>query len=135
MSFIGYSNRNMSITQTQLSYISTSNSIISSENDKTVKSYIIFCDNKLKENNQYQNNISSNNFSSNISQSHNKQLYTNIINIFNNNSCPDFIMKEKKEKENIDKIKIDFEKLNKKYENLQKEYYKIILENQEIKKN
>ena len=139
MPFTEYLNRNMSITQAQLSYLSSNDSLISKENDKTVKSYMLFCDNKLKENNQHHNNISNNNFSI-IGQNHNNQLYPNIINIFNNNSCPDFILKEKKEKKeekeenNLNKIEKDLEQLNKKYEDLKERYDEIILENQEIKK-
>ena len=118
------------ISQTQLSYLSQPKSFMRIENEKIKNSFLSYYNNYLEENSYVEKSILSCSFSSIISRSNN-QLNPNIINIFNN-SCPDSIKKEKEEV-NLNKNKINIEKLNKKYENLQENYNKLILENQEIK--
>lgn len=129
MSITEVSNRNMSITQIQLSYISQNNQNnpnMSIEMEQTKKSSD-FYGSYLNKNEQNQNHASSKNFSEVINQSHN-QLTPNFINISNNNSHPDF-----RKGDNLIKLKNDFENLKKQYDNLQEKNIKLFVENQQLK--
>ena len=129
MSITEITNRSMSITQIQLSYLSQNNqnnpsmSIEVEQGKKSSDFYGSFF-NKSEQN---QNHTSSKNFSDVINQSHN-QLTPNFINLSNTNSHPDFRIGEKSIK-----LKNDFEKLKKDYENLQEKNNKLFAENQQLK--